>query len=139
MMTTDTTVAETFDLTVPADPDFIRIVRLVVAGIGNAMAFNVDQIDDLKTAIGEAYTMFHPSAEHPLHIRTTCDPRWLRIDVTQQYHDGLPRLFAMENSMERGIAIVLLNHLMDKVEYSSDVHEKRFRLTKYRHPEAAAL
>lgn len=125
--------AERFELTVPAHPDFIRIVRLVVAGIGSSMAFNVDQIDDLKTAVGEAYTMFVPSEEHPLEFRTSCDDRQVEITVTQRYTDATaPRLFAMENSMERGIAIVLLNHLMDRVEYTSDAHEKRFRLTKYR-------
>lgn len=131
MMTLDKTV-ETFELTVPAHPDFIRIVRLVLAGIGNAMAFDVEQIDDLKTAVGEAYTMFHPSGEHPLQVRTTCDDRQLEIEITQRFQDAMPRLFAMENAMERGIAVVLLNHLMDRVEYVSDAHEKRFRLTKYR-------
>ncbi|MBM3464654.1 MAG: ATP-binding protein [Armatimonadetes bacterium] len=123
---------QTFELSVPAHPDFVRIVRMVVAGIGNAMAMDVEQIDDLKTAVGEAYTMFHPSLESPLRVRTSCNDDELSIEVIQQFEAGAPRLLAMDNSMERGLAIVLLNHLMDRVEYLSDAQHKRFKLTKFR-------
>jgi serine/threonine-protein kinase RsbW len=126
------TETETVELTVPARAEFVRIVRLVMAGIGNSLAFNVEEIDDLKTAVGEAYNMFHPSEEHPLSVRTAIDGKRLVVEVTQRFSGALPRLFAMDNSMERGIGIILMKHLMDEVEYKTDSAEMQIRLIKYR-------
>jgi len=123
---------ETIQLTVPAQAEFVRIVRLVMAGIGNSLAFNVEEINDLKMAVAEAYNMFHPSLDSPLQISTAIEPGRLVIDVSQQYDGRAPRLLTMEHSTERGIGMILLKHLMDKVEYCTDPTEMHVRLIKYR-------
>ena len=131
-MEVDTRLAETVDLTVPARAEFVRLVRLVMAGIGNSLAFNVEEIDDLKMAVSEAYNMFHPSEAHPIHIRTEIRPGQLAVEVRQRYSEGLLRFFAMDNSVEKGIGIVLMKHLMDEVEYKTDATGMQIRLIKYR-------
>ena len=69
MMNMDQGPAETVELTVPARAEFVRLVRLVMAGIGNSLDFNVEEIDDLKMAVSEAFNMFRPlggaPAPHP--------------------------------------------------------------------------
>lgn len=123
---------ETIELTVPAQAEFLRIVRLVMAGVGNSLAFNVEEIDDLKTAVGEAYNMFHPSDDHPLTVRTAIEPRRLVVDISQRLSGGLSRFFAMDPSMEKGIGILLMKHLMDEVEYKTDATGTHIRLIKHR-------
>lgn len=124
---------DTIELTVPARAEYVRIVRLVMAGIGNSLAFNVEEIDDLKTAVGEAYNMFHPSEEHSLIVRTSIDARCMTIEVTQRSNgSGLTPFFPMDSSMEKGIGLILLKHLMDEVEYKTGSDETQIRLTKYR-------
>lgn len=132
MMNMDQGPAETVELTVPARAEFVRLVRLVMAGIGNSLDFNVEEIDDLKMAVSEAFNMFRPSEEHPLFIRTSICPGQLVVTVSQHYRDGVTRFVGMDNSMEKGIGIVLMKHLMDKVEYSTDASEMQIRLVKIR-------
>lgn len=123
---------ETIVLTVPAHAEFLRIVRLVMAGVGNSLAFNVEEIDDLKTAVGEAYNMFHPSDEQPLTVRTSVEPRRLVVDISQRLSGGLSRFFAMDPSMEKGIGLLLMKHLMDEVEYKTDSTGTHIQLIKLR-------
>lgn len=40
-------------LTIPADPRYLRIARLVVAGLGADADLTVDTIDDLRVAVDE--------------------------------------------------------------------------------------
>lgn len=134
MMNVDQGPAETVDLTVPARAEFVRLVRLVMAGIGNSLDFNVEEIDDLKMAVSEAFNMFYPSEEHPLLIRTSISPGELVVRVSQSYLNGVPRFVGMDNSTEKGIGIVLMKHLVDKVEYSTDASEMQIRLVKVRTP-----
>lgn len=126
-------IPETIELTVPARAEFVRIVRLVMAGIANSLAFNVDEIDDLKTAVSEAYNMCHPSEDNPLNVRTSVDLNRLVVEVSQRYEErATSRLFAMDNSIPLGMGMILLRQLMDEVEYKTDSSEMQVRFIKYR-------
>ena len=41
-------------VTLPPQPRFIRVARLVAAGLANELGFGVDRLDDVRLAIGEA-------------------------------------------------------------------------------------
>jgi len=125
---------DTIELTVPARAEYVRIVRLVMAGITNSLGFNVEEIDDMKTAVGEAYNMFHPSEDHPLLVCTSVDARRIVVEITQQSNQAaVPRFFPMDSGMEKGIGLILLKHLMDEVEYKTGSTETHIRLVKNRH------
>lgn len=44
---------ESVSITVPAEPAYIRVVRLVAAGLASRLGFTIEQIDDLKIAVDE--------------------------------------------------------------------------------------
>jgi hypothetical protein len=46
----------TIELTIPADPRLLRLVRLVASGLASTAGFNVDELDDLRIAVDEAVT-----------------------------------------------------------------------------------
>lgn len=46
----------TIELTIPADPRMLRLVRLVASGLASTAGFNVDELDDLRIAVDEAVT-----------------------------------------------------------------------------------
>ena len=131
-MTVIDAALETVLLTVPARADYLRIVRLVMAGVGNALSFNVEEIDDLKTAVGEAYNLFHPSDEQPLTMCTAIEPRRVVIDFTQQATHGPSTFFPMDPALEKGIGLLLMKHLMDEVEYETDDDRTHIRIIKRR-------
>ena len=41
-------------VTLPPQPRYIRIARLVGVGLANELGFGVDRLDDVRLAIGEA-------------------------------------------------------------------------------------
>lgn len=44
---------DTVSMKIPASPEYVRVVRLVVAGLAARLGFTVDDIDDLKIAVDE--------------------------------------------------------------------------------------
>ena len=44
------------EMTIPAKPEFVGVVRLTVSGIANRLGFNFEEIEDIKVAISEAIT-----------------------------------------------------------------------------------
>lgn len=45
---------EQVEIRIPADPRWVRMVRLAAAGVASVLNFSVDEIDDIKSAIAEA-------------------------------------------------------------------------------------
>ena len=43
-------------LNIPSKPDYIGLVRLASSSISNKCGLNIDEIEDIKVAIGEACT-----------------------------------------------------------------------------------
>ena len=44
---------DTVSINIPASPEYIRVVRLVAAGLASRLRFTIDEIDDLKIAVDE--------------------------------------------------------------------------------------
>jgi serine/threonine-protein kinase RsbW len=44
---------EAVRLSLPASPEYVRIVRLAASGIATNLGFDVDELDDLRVAVGE--------------------------------------------------------------------------------------
>ena len=40
-------------LTVPAQPEFLRVVRMTASGLGSRLGFTIDEVDDLRLALDE--------------------------------------------------------------------------------------
>ncbi len=46
----------TVNIQIPAQSDFVGVVRLAVSGISSRMNFSIDEIEDIKVAVSEACT-----------------------------------------------------------------------------------
>jgi hypothetical protein len=44
---------DTVSINIPASPVYLRVVRLVAAGLASRLRFTLDEIDDLKIAVDE--------------------------------------------------------------------------------------
>ena len=44
---------ETISINIPASPEYLKVVRLVVAGLASRLRFTIDDIEDLKIAVDE--------------------------------------------------------------------------------------
>jgi serine/threonine-protein kinase RsbW len=58
------------ELTIPADPRLLRLVRLVASGLASTAGFDVDELDDLRIAVDEAVSaLLEGGAGNPLPLR----------------------------------------------------------------------
>ncbi len=127
-------MAETLpvELLIPCDPQYLSVVRLVVAGIGGRAGLTIDDIDDLKVAVSEACTntIDHAFADgegapQPATIMIRFAPRQgeLRIeveDVGQGFDpDRVPVRPDQPPSLEGGLGLYLIHQLTDSVEVQS--------------------
>lgn len=123
---------ETIELTVPAQSAYLRTVRLVIAGVGSTADLNVEEIDDLKTAVGEAYNMLHPSEVHAINVRAVVERRRVVVEISQGAGGAQTRFLPGGGPLDRGFGIPLMKHLVDEVEYCADADQTRIRLVKNR-------
>lgn len=47
----------TVNIQIPAQSDFVGVVRLAVSGISSRMNFSIDEIEDIKVAVSERVRM----------------------------------------------------------------------------------
>jgi len=60
----------TIELTIPADPRLLRLVRLVASGLASTAGFDVDELDDLRIAVDEAVSaLLEGGGGDPLPLR----------------------------------------------------------------------
>lgn len=100
------------------------------------MRFNVEELDDLKLAVGEAcYQAFQSGAgEHSrLRICTRALDTSVEIEVAVSHVKGetISAYPGLEGS-DRGIGLTLMKHVVDEISFSSNAHETKIRFVKKR-------
>ena len=48
--------ADSVELRLPCKPEYVGVVRLAMSGIASRMRFSYEEVEDIKTAVGEACT-----------------------------------------------------------------------------------
>ncbi len=80
---------EAVRLSLPASPDYVRIVRLAASGIATNLGFDVDELDDLRVAVGElANLTLEVCTAETLEVLFTIDGNVLRIEGSARAADG---------------------------------------------------
>jgi serine/threonine-protein kinase RsbW len=119
------------ELRLPNRPEFVAVARLAVSAVATRMDFDIEAIDDLKIAVGEALNnaIEHgcPSigGDEMVTLRCELEEDTLVIIVSdcgdgfdpatamRQHPDGMMTL------SERGLGMLLMESLMDEVDFSS--------------------
>jgi serine/threonine-protein kinase RsbW len=73
---------ETISISIPASPEYLKVVRLIVSGLASRLGFTIDDIEDLKIAVDElsAYLTGAQGREGTLDIGFEMHDD--RIDIT---------------------------------------------------------
>src|SRR5258708_38662054 len=76
-------------LSLPASPDYVRIVRLAASGIATNLGFDVDELDDLRVAVGELVNLtLEVCKPETLEVLFTIDGKELRVEGSAPAADG---------------------------------------------------
>jgi serine/threonine-protein kinase RsbW len=103
-------------LTIPNKPDYISLVRLTSSSICNKCRLNIDEIEDIKVAIGEAcINSLCFNSKDSINIRFELDEEKITIqvsDATESIPDDL------QDKKDRELGILIIKSLMDKVIFN---------------------
>ncbi len=114
------------DLEVPARPEYVRLVRLVVGALAASRRdLDDDRVEDLRLAVNEACTL--AVADAPTgRLRVVCteDPEDFVVDVFD----------APEGGSDAGLAFALIRALVDDVDVVEEGGSQRLRLRMHSAP-----
>jgi serine/threonine-protein kinase RsbW len=120
----------TTEIRIPALPDFVGVVRLVISGLLARMNFTAEEVEDIKVALSEACS----NAVQYAYPKTNPDRRFIDIKVIQKsksieivisdkgigFNPGKPpRRKLHDADIHMGLGIIFMKNLMDKVEINS--------------------
>lgn len=114
-------------LTVPAMPEFIHLMRAVVASVAARQDLSLDSIDDLTIAVDEAaaYLMgSDPSDDIVLKVGVDEGSVVARVSVPASSQPWPPP------EGKEGLAWKVMEGLADKADFESDGDRRAIRLTK---------
>jgi serine/threonine-protein kinase RsbW len=77
----DLTPPHTVKVTLPAQPRLIRVARLVASGLANELGFDVDRLDDVRLAVGEACGFAVQIGAKELDVTYALDERSLGVTI----------------------------------------------------------
>jgi len=134
------------EMRLPNRAEFVAVARLAVSAIASRMHFDINEIEDIKVALGEAYTnaIQHgcPVSEGTEMITLRCDLEEDALVITvHDPGDGFDPATATRQHRhgtatltERGLGMLLIESLMDEVDFASDPDDgTRVRMVKRRH------
>jgi anti-sigma regulatory factor (Ser/Thr protein kinase) len=115
------------DLEVPARPEYVRLVRLVVGALAASRRdLDEERVADLRLAVNEACTLA-VAATTQGRLRVSCaeEPDAFIVDV----FDG-----PEESEGDEGLAFALIRALVDDMDIVRDDGTKRLRLRMHSAP-----
>lgn len=113
-------------LTVPALPEYLRLVRLTAAGLASRMGFTFDEVEDLRIAVDELCHLLigDGDSSRVMELRYSSADEVVSIEGFAKHPGAPPR----PNELSQQI----LSALVDEHEIVGADGEVRFRLLKYR-------
>lgn len=104
-------------LRIPNKADYISLVRLMSSAVGNKIGLNIDEIEDLKVAMGEACVLSFVSDENEdIDISYTIYSD--KLEVTINRTGELKAV--MEDTKESQLGKMIIESLMDEAYYTDN-------------------
>lgn len=123
-------------LTLPTKSDYVSVARLTASVVANNMGFDIESIEDIKVAVGEACNnaVLHGACQEDFKISFLVENSEFIVEVldcgngfsVEEYNE--PDLM---NPGENGLGIFIMRSLMDDVTVSSEVGQgTKIRMVK---------
>jgi serine/threonine-protein kinase RsbW len=114
-------IHDNISLELPAKSEYVSIARLTASVIANRIGFDVEEIEDIKVAVGEACNnaVIHGNnLDAKFNIEFTVSEDSLKIEITDRGEGFSFEDYKepdLENPKENGLGIFIMKTLMDDV------------------------
>lgn len=113
-------------VTVPARPEYVQVLRAVVAGVAARLDFQYDAIEDLKIAVDEACAQLLPLAPSSLTMRVREGERAVEATVSAE----VEAVTWPPDGAERSLAWQVLRGLTDEARWEGTGSAPALHLVK---------
>jgi len=127
---------ETIKMEIPANPDYVSILRLTTSGIANKLGFSMDDIEDMKVAVSEACSnAVKHSEDNKVSINFNLLNNGIQIEIIDNgkgYDVDSIETPDLSNPKEGGLGLFIIQTLMDEVNIESKGNQgTTIKMTKY--------
>ncbi len=127
---------ETIKMEIPANPDYVSILRLTTSGIANKLGFSMDDIEDMKVAVSEACSnAVKHSEDNKVSINFNLLNNGIQIEIIDNgkgYDVDAIETPDLSNPKEGGLGLFIIQTLMDEVNIESKGNQgTTIKMTKY--------
>ena len=127
---------ETIKMEIPANPDYVSILRLTTSGIANKLGFSMDDIEDMKVAVSEACSnAVKHSEDNKVIINFNLLNNGIQIEIIDNgkgYDVDSIETPDLSNPKEGGLGLFIIQTLMDEVNIESKGNQgTTIKMTKY--------
>ena len=110
----DDSTTDTVDIAVPLRAEHAATLRLIVASLGSENGLSVDEIDDVKLAVSEIFTLLTDDADevgaHRAHVAYHASPGQITITLHRGLDDEQLELDALAATI---LGSVVDRHVVD--------------------------
>jgi hypothetical protein len=116
-------------LAVPAQPEYLRMTRILAAGVASRLGFTFDEVDDLRIAIDElCFSLVGPEGrEGTITVRYQVLPDGLAVEGEGHFTDG-----AHHEPLLSPMSMQILGAVTDECHLEPGLEGPTFRLVKRR-------
>ena len=111
-------------ISLPAKAEYLTTVRLVAGSVAGQAGFNMEDIEDVKTALSEACLLLMPCKEETLRLELWIKNGFHAVVRCNRFQEEC------KNSPEREFGAFLLEALTDEVEHKQNGEESEYWLYK---------
>lgn len=109
-------VEDVIKLTIPNKPDYISIVRLTTSAICSNIGLNIDDIEDMKVCISEAFiNALCKSDEVSIEFQVKTDRLIMKVNNVSVIEDE-----KIDLKKEIDLGILIIESLMDEVNFNDE-------------------
>lgn len=112
---------ESINMSLPSKPEYVSIARLAASFVANQMGFDIETIEDIKLAVGEACNnaILHSGSDETYKLEFINEKDNLTIEVVD-FGKGFSiekyKTPNAEDLQENGLGLFIIKSLMDTVE-----------------------
>lgn len=113
-------MGDIINISLPSKPEYVSVARLTASYIASQMNFDIEDIEDIKLAVGEACNnvVLHSGSETTYDMTIINNAAELKIEIKDQgkgFEMGQYKHPSLDLLQENGMGLFIIQSLMDDV------------------------
>lgn len=115
-----------FTLFIPCKKEYVSTARITATSIAGVVGFDIEKIEDIRLAVGEACNnaVIHSRDQKDIRIQMEYDRSMIRISVRDGGIGFVPKEITLDEEYKgSGLGLFIIDSLMDEVNIDSACDE----------------